>query len=245
MSRRIGVVPAYNEAPTVESVLSTLYPFVDELLVVNDGSTDRTGDIVSQWSVEHPNAVMLTHPRNQGMSAAYYTAFTELRRRLGAGELDANDLIYTIDADGQHDLEALDELRQILVDDELDAIIARRDLSDYPRYKRMGNALLSRWATIWAGHPLYDVESGYRIFRLRALAEALNYYRGYRYSETVEVAVVLCRLGRRVQNDHLVRVPIYRSRTRLRDAVIDLAACPLAAARVMSARRRRVAHRMA
>ena len=41
----------------------------------------------------------------------------------------------------------------------------------------------------------HDVESGYRIFRLGALADALDYYRGYKYSETVEVAVVLCRLG--------------------------------------------------
>ena len=50
------------------------------------------------------------------------------------------------------------------------------------------------------------------------LAHALDYYRGYKYSETVEVAVVLCRLGYRVTNDHLVTVPIYRSRTSLVDA---------------------------
>jgi glycosyltransferase involved in cell wall biosynthesis len=180
MNKRIAVVPAYNEAPTVESVLSTLYPLVDELIVVNDGSTDETGEIVRRWAASHPNAVALEHARNRGMSAAYYTAFTQLRRRLRDGTLDANDLIYTIDADGQHELEALDELCQILCDEQLDAIIARRDLSNYPRYKRLGNAILSRWATIWAGQALYDVESGYRIFRLGALSDALSHYRGYR-----------------------------------------------------------------
>ena len=49
---------------------------------------------------------------------------------------------------------------------------------------------------------------------------------------TVEVAVVMSRLGYRVRNDHVVPVPVSRSRTRLRDAVIDLAVIPVAAARV-------------
>jgi hypothetical protein len=93
--------------------------------------------------------------------------------------------------------------------------------------------LLSWWATLWAGGvKLHDVESGYRIFRLGALADALSYYRGYKYSETVEVAVVLGRLGYQVRNDILVPVPIYRSRTRMVDVVIDLAAIPMAATRV-------------
>ena len=115
---------------------------------------------------------------------------------------------------------------------QLDALLVRRDLSTYPPYKQAGNGLLSGWATLWAGHRLYDVESGYRIFRLGALADALTYYRGYKYSETVEVAVVLCRLGYRVRNDVLVPVPVYRSRTRMIDVFIDLAAIPMAAFRV-------------
>ena len=104
-------------------------------------------------------------------------------------------------------------------------------------YKRTGNWLLSAWATLWAGKRLLDVESGYRVFRLGALAHALEYYRGYKYSETVEVAVVLCRMGYRVSNDHLVAVPVYRSRTSLLDAAIDFGAIPLAAARVLLGRR--------
>jgi len=79
---------------------------------------------------------------------------------------------------------------------------------------------------------LRDVESGYRVFRLGALADALDYYRGYKYSETVEVAVVLSRLGYAVRNDVLVPVPVFRSRTRMKDVVIDLVAIPLAAGRV-------------
>ena len=70
--------------------------------------------------------------------------------------------------------------------------------------------------------------------RVGALADALDYYRGYKYSETVEVAVILHRLGYRVRNDVVVPVPLYRSRTRMVDAVIDLAVIPRAAWRVRS-----------
>ena len=124
-------------------------------------------------------------------------------------------------------------------------MLVRRDLSTYPALKRIGNWTLSAWASLWAGVRLNDVESGYRVFRAGALCDALSYYRGYKYSETVEVAVVLCRLGYRVRNDVLVSVPIYRSRTSLLDAAIDLAAIPAAAWRVARRRPPRLARDVA
>jgi peptidoglycan/xylan/chitin deacetylase (PgdA/CDA1 family) len=230
--RRIAVVPAYNEEPTVAAVLDVLYPLVDELVVVDDGSVDNTRAEIERWMVGNDRVHLLVHEVNQGMSEAYYTALTELRERLRSGELDADDLVFTVDADGQHDLEVLDELVDMTKDERLDANLARRDLSYHGPFKRTGNWVVSKWASFWAGSPLFDVESGYRIFRLGALAHALDYYSGYKYSETVEVAVVMCQLGYRVRNDHVVPVPVARSRTRMRDAIIDLAVIPVAAGRV-------------
>ncbi len=230
--RRIAVVPAYNEEPTVAAVLEELYPLVDELVVVDDGSVDNTRAEIERWMAGRDRVHLLVHEVNQGMSEAYYTALTELRDRLHAGQLDADDLLFTVDADGQHDLHVLDELVEMTEREELDANLARRDMSYHGPFKKTGNWVVSKWASFWAGSPLFDVESGYRIFRLGALAHALDYYSGYKYSETVEVAVVLCQLGYRVRNDHLVPVPVARSRTRMRDAVIDLAVIPVAATRV-------------
>ena len=231
--RRIAVVPAYNEEPMVAAVLEELYPLVDELVVVDDGSTDATRSEIERWMAQgRPKCRLLVHEVNRGMSEAYYTALTELRERLTRGELGADDLVFTVDADGQHDLHVLNELVEMTHHEGLDANIARRDLSYHGPFKRTGNWVLSKWASGWAGAPLHDVESGYRIFRLGALAHALDFYSGYQYSETVEVAVVLCQLGYRVRNDHVVPVPVARSRTRLRDAAIDLAVIPVAAGRV-------------
>ena len=230
--RRIAVVPAYNEEPMVAAVLDELYPLVDELVVVDDGSTDRTRAEIEHWLPGHDRCQLLWHDVNQGMSEAYILALTTLRERLNRGELSPNDLVFTVDADGQHDIAVLDELVEITIDEGLDAMLAQRDLSYHGPYKKLGNFLLSGWASLWAGNRLHDVESGYRIFRLGSLAHALDFYTGYKYSETVEVAVVMSRLGYRVRNDHVVPVPESRSRTRLRDALIDLAVIPVAAARV-------------
>jgi peptidoglycan/xylan/chitin deacetylase (PgdA/CDA1 family) len=230
--RRIAVVPAYNEELTVVAVLDELSPLVDELVVVDDGSTDDTRAAIEAWIPAHPHCHLLCHDENQGMSEAYLLALAHLGERLQRGELDANDLVFTVDADGQHDLGVLDELARATVDGHLDAMIARRDLSYHGPFKRVGNWILSCWASAWAGRRLHDVESGYRVFRVGSLMHALDFYSGRGYSETVEVAVVMSRLGYRVRNDYLVPVPVARSRTSIKDAVIDFAAIPRAASRV-------------
>lgn len=236
--RRIAVMPAYNEEATVAGVLERLEPLVDELIVVDDGSTDRTRQVIFTWAEDHPHVHLLCFNRNRGMSAAYYAAFQEVGRRVSAAEWSPDDVILTVDADGQHDPAEVDALVDKVVTERYDAVIARRDLSTYTGYKRLGNFLMSLWASLWAGHRLYDVESGFRAFRAGALLAALRYYKGYKYSETVEVAVILPHLGYRVSNDLLVPIPVFRSRTRLKDVAIDLAAMPAAWWRVVAGRTR-------
>jgi glycosyltransferase involved in cell wall biosynthesis len=235
--RRLAVVPAYNEEATVAEVLDRLYGMADELIVVDDGSTDGTRAAIEAWLPAGGHARLLTFDHNRGMSAAYYEAFSFLRGRMRDGDLDPNDIVFSIDADGQHELTVLDTLYEQAVAEKLDALLVRRDLSTYPFLKRAGNWILSAWATLWAGQRLHDVESGYRLFRLGALSHALDFYRGYKYSETVEVAVVLSRLGYRLRNDVLVPVPVFRSRTNMTDAVIDAVMIPVAALRVISSGR--------
>ncbi len=219
--RRIAVVPVFNEEPTVVAVLEELLTLVDEIVVVDDGSVDRSREVILGWSLGRQHVHTILFNQNQGLSSAYFAAFREIGARLHAGELDPGDLVITVDADGQHDPADLDRLTARVTEDGFDAAVARRDMSGYSFVKRAGNGLLSLWASLWAGTRLYDVESGFRVFRAGPLVEALKYYHGYRYSETVEVAVVLPRLGYTIANDVSVPVPVQRSRTRISDGVID------------------------
>ncbi len=237
-ARRIAVVPVFNEEPTVIAVLERLRPLVDEIVVVDDGSVDRSRQLILEWASGHDRVQPILHEQNQGLSAAYYSAFSALKARVETGELSPDDLVITIDADGQHEPEDLDRLIAQLDDGICAAVVARRDFSGYTAFKRFGNWALSLWASLWAGQRLLDVESGFRVFRLGPLIEALDYYHGYRYSETVEVAVVLARLGYRISNDVVVPVPVSRSRTRLSDGIIDALAMVGAWWRVFAGRHR-------
>jgi glycosyltransferase involved in cell wall biosynthesis len=219
--RRVAVVPVFNEEATVVAVLDELERLVDEIIVVDDGSVDRSRELILEWSLNRKNIYPILFDRNQGLSAAYYAAFRDVGARLKFGQLQPDDLIITVDADGQHDPADLDRLVARVTDDGYDAAVARRDLSGYSPLKRTGNNLLSLWSSLWAGTRLFDVESGFRVFKAGPLVDALRFYKGYRYSETVEVAVVLPRLGYRLSNDVLVPVPVQRSRTSIRDGVID------------------------
>ena len=116
--RRIAVVPAYNEEATVAQVLDKLSHLVDELVVVDDGSTDGTrAEIEGVAAGARPLRGCCAFDENQGMSAAYYLAFTDLRRRMRGGDLSPDDLVFTVDADGQHDLDVIDDLHRRTVED--------------------------------------------------------------------------------------------------------------------------------
>lgn len=225
---RIAVMPAYNEAPTIEGVLDDLYPRIDRLVIVDDGSADATPSIVDQWAAGRANVTVVHFPENRGLSAALRAGWDTVREMLGRGEIAADDVAFSIDADGQHEPAALDGMIEHLVATDAACVIGMRDLGYHTSYKKLGNAAMTWIGRFSGGHHFDDIESGYRVFRIGPLLEAQEYYEGYKYSETVEVAVILCRLGYRVENAYPIAIPVARTRTRLYDAAVDAVCMPLA-----------------
>jgi hypothetical protein len=105
----------------------------------------------------------------------------------------------------------------------LEVALTRRDFSRYPRYKRLGNALMSLWGSLLSGFRYRDIESGFRGLRLRVVPAMLDYYTGYRYSCAQEIAIITARLGLRVDNSFETPIALYRSQTGLRDVVCNAA----------------------
>ena len=221
MAKKIALIPIYNEESTLLSVLEELRPEVDQIVLVDDGSSDRSAALAQEWVGRHPDAVLLRMPQNRGMSLALREGFVYLVERLSRGELNPDDLLLTLDADGQHDAREIRALGEFVDRGGYDVALTRRDFDLYPLYKRLGNAFMTLWGSIWSGFHYHDVESGFRAMRLKVLPALLDYYTAYKYSCAQEIAILTARLGFSINNDFRTVIRLYRSQTRYRDVVIN------------------------
>jgi glycosyltransferase involved in cell wall biosynthesis len=219
--KRIALIPVYNEEATLPAVMESLVPLVDLLLVVDDGSSDRSLALARERALREPRIRVLALQRNSGMSAALRAGFLHLVSRMQAGELDPDDVVFTMDADGQHDAGQLESLSLYFQDRALDVALTRRDFALYPWHKRLGNRFMTLWGSLWSGFSYHDVESGFRALRLGVLPPLMEYYTGYRYSCAQEIAILTARLGFRVDNGFVTAIRRYRSQTRLQDVFIN------------------------
>ena len=154
------VVPAYNEAASIADVVGTLRAAAAwrEIIVVDDGSTDGTGERAAQ-----AGAIVVSHPYNMGNGAAVKNG---IRRATG-------DYVLIIDADGQHPPEEALRIAGRL--GEFDLVIgARATQSQATEARRIGNSALNRLASYLTGRPIPDLTSGFRGARRDALREFLH-----------------------------------------------------------------------
>jgi glycosyltransferase involved in cell wall biosynthesis len=154
------VIPAYNESDAIGEVIGVLRAAAPwrEIIVVDDGSTDGTGDKAAA-----AGATVVTHPYNIGNGAAVKNG---IRRASG-------EFILIVDADGQHPPE--DALRLVERLGTFDLVIgARSAKTQATQARRAGNGLLNRLAGYLTGRPIPDLTSGFRAARASGLREFLH-----------------------------------------------------------------------
>src|SRR5215470_7180841 len=88
----LTAIPVYNEERHLEGVLREVRRYSPNILVINDGSTDRTAEFLAQ----QPDLQVVTHPQNRGYGAALISAFAHARTQ-------DIDVLVTMDCDGQHE----------------------------------------------------------------------------------------------------------------------------------------------
>ena len=158
-SRVFVVVPAYNEASAVHDVARDLLAEFPNVIVVDDGSPDTTGD-----EARRAGAVVLRHALNRGQGASLQTGIDYALRR-GA------EVIVTFDADGQHRVEDVHRLVAALETSGADVAIGSRFLdlqSNVPPARRLLLRIATRFMRITSGVPLTDAHNGLRAMRRRA-----------------------------------------------------------------------------
>lgn len=160
----VAVIPAYNESTTIGSVVTETAPHVDEVVVVDDGSTDDTARIARDYG-----ATVVTHIVNTGVGGAVRTGYRYAIR-------NGYDFVAQVDGDGQHDPSYLPDLLEVAQDN--DMIIGSRYLNesieDYSLIRRTGIKFFTKVVNTLGGIGITDVTSGYRIYRVSMLEEIIH-----------------------------------------------------------------------
>lgn len=154
------VIPCFNEAGTVKEVLSSVLssPWVAEVVLVDDGSTDGTLDIAR--SVSDPRLRIVAQPQNAGKGAA-------LRRGFG---LCTADFVVVQDADMEYDPSEYGWLLEPLLLDKADVVYGSRFISSRPHrvlyfWHSVGNRILTTASNMMTNLNLTDMETCYKVFR--------------------------------------------------------------------------------
>lgn len=160
----LTAIPVYNEEKSLERVLDEVRRYSEEILVINDGSTDRTPDILARQKDIH----LIAHPRNRGYGAAILSA-------MGYALAHHYDVLVTMDCDGQHEPARIPVLLEALSVD-VDIVSGSRYLRTFrqntaapPDRRQINHQITAELNARFSLH-LTDAFCGFKAYRVPALA---------------------------------------------------------------------------
>jgi len=168
---KIGVlagIAAYNEARYVGSIVLQARQYVDEVIVVDDGSTDNTARVA-----ELAGATVIRHAENRGKGAAIQSILAEAKKR-------NPDILVLLDADSQHNPNEIPVLIKP-ISEGFDLVIGSREAQKdkTPRYRRIGQKVIFRSSRLASKANIADSESGFRALSPKAINELELKERGF------------------------------------------------------------------
>jgi glycosyltransferase involved in cell wall biosynthesis len=184
------VVPAFNEEATLARVVEKLMhvPYLFEIVIVDDCSTDRTLEIARQLAAKYPQVRALTHQHNRGKTDALRTGFAETK----------GDIVIVQDADLEYDPGEMKDVIQPIIEGVADVVFGSRFLIRKAArvlyfYHYIANKSLTFFSNLLTNINLSDVETGYKAFRGEIIRNMVITSKGFGFE--IEVTAKVAKLG--------------------------------------------------
>ena len=188
------VVPLYNE----QESLSELTSWIDrvaiennlsyEIIMVDDGSTDDSWDMVEQLKEQFPAIKGIRFARNYGKSAALYCGF----------EATEGEVVFTMDADLQDSPDEIPEMRRMILEEGYDLVSGWKKKRYDPAGKRLPSKFFNMTARIVSGIKLHDFNCGLKAYRRRVIKSIEVYGEMHRYIPILAKHAGFKRIGEKV-----------------------------------------------
>jgi len=176
----VASIPCFNTEPYIADIVSATRKYVDQVIVIDDGSSDTTSE-----SARKAGACIIHHGRNKGYGEAIKSCFK--------GARDANaDILVILDGDGQHKPDEIPRLIAPILRGEADLTIGSRfgtERVDIPPYRRFGIRVITAIFNLGSRTKVSDAQSGFRAYSRKIFASCTLSERGMSVSiETLEKA---------------------------------------------------------
>lgn len=186
--RTLAVVPCYNEEITIGSIILKAKRHIDEVLVIDDGSTDETAKIAKE-----AGATVISHKKNGGKSAGIKTGF---KYALANGF----DYVVTLDGDWQHNPDEIPTVLEAIYNNGSDISIGVRSGNDteMPSWRRIGKRILDYTTSFGNGGCVTDSQCGFRAFSKKAVKVLIPRLNGKEFTVESEELIKAHELGLKV-----------------------------------------------
>lgn len=181
-----ALIPTYNEAKTIGVLVSKVREYIPDVLVVDDGSWDRTAQLAGL-----AQAKVIYNPINRGKAAALRQGFERILK-------EGYDLVLTIDGDGQHSPDEIPLFLEKARQEKADIVIGNRlqQRAKMPALRWTTNHLMSFFISKLVGQKIQDTQCGYRLIHRNVLQK--TELKSARYEGESELVIRAVRLGFKV-----------------------------------------------